>query len=898
MSEISSMLRSQGFDMLLQGHPDGIFVFDLQGRFLECNESLCRLTGYRHDELLQIDFAPVVAPDYLQFTIDRFYAATRGETQPFVTQGIAKDGTRFVVDITNVPLRDDAGAVVAILGIARDVGDFHHALEQLAVRSSISQVAGRVARFAGWSIDVATRELRWSDELFEILGVEPDHVPSLEESFAYYDEPYRSRISDAMYKCIFDGTPFNLELSVRNGSDEKIWANIIGDAARNDDGDVIRVDGAFQDITSLFNERQAMLDSELRVTDTITQIGVPLYFITRDWRLGFVNPAGQALVDMSADELVGRDVTEAFSPHANTLFQQVSEDAMERGIVGSTTAFLDRFQRWFEVTAYPIRDGVILTAIDVTEQMLTKTESYEALRRATFLAQMLDLAQDAMIIHDLNVGITYWNNAAEELYGWTFDEVRFRCPDELIDQDSAEREAAFEAVLSEGFWSDELEQRTRDGRTVTVDARWQLVRDDEGEPVAIFMVNTDLTERKRDSERRVRMQRMESLGTLAGGIAHDLNNVFTPIMMSLDFLTNLETDSAKRDLLASMDKSVKRGAEMIRQVLSFARGVDGVREVLDPLHILQDVRQFCAETLPKNIEVVTIATENLPKILGDPTQLMQVLINLVTNARDAMPDGGRLSLRAYGVALDGKSVQPSLRKLHGEFVVFEVIDNGLGMDAKTLGKIFEPFFTTKELGRGTGLGLSTSRAIVRSHGGAVDYESVPGFGSRFDMYLPSSPNAAVESGLVESPVGPGVIRESVRVLVVDDEEAILNMLQEVLRFDGFKVSVARNGEEALEIVSERDGNFDLVITDMNMPKMTGGTLSKRLHESWPALPIVVMSGLNIEPELQERLDAHDVLYLGKPFTIAKLNTVMTEALDHQRPEPEARAIQPLPTETG
>lgn len=879
MSEISSTLRTQGFDMLLQGHPDGIFVFDLNGRFLQCNDSLCRVTGYSHDELLQLDFAPIVAPDLLQVTIDRFYAATRGETQRYVSEGIAKDGTRFVVDVTNIPLRDDAGVIVAVLGIIRDVGDFHRALNQLAIRSSIAQVAGRGARFAGWSIDVATRELRWSAELFEILGVEPDHVLSLDESLTYYDEPDRSRMTDAMHKCITDGTPFNLELSIRNVNDERRWVNVIGEAVRNDDGDVVRVDGAFQDITMLFNERQAMAESELRVTDTINQIGVPLFFVTRDWRLGFVNPAAQALVDTSAEELVGRDVVDAFSEQASTSFRQVTEDAMDRGLVGSTTAFLDRFQRWFEVTAYPIRDGVILTALDVTEQVMTKTESNNALRRATFLAEMLDLAKDAMIIHDLQVGITYWNNAAEELYGWSFDEVRFRCPDEFIDEDSVEREAAFDVVLREGFWGDELEQRTRDGRTVTVDARWQLVRSDDGEPVAIFMVNTDLTERKRDSERRVRMQRMESLGTLAGGIAHDLNNVFTPIMMSLDFLSNLETDSAKRDLLASMDKSVKRGAEMIRQVLSFARGVDGVREVLDPLDILQDVRQFCAETLPKNIEVVTMAAEHLPKILGDATQLMQVLINLVTNARDAMPDGGRLSLRAYDVSLDGKSVTPSLRKLHGEFVVFEVIDNGLGMDAKTLGKIFEPFFTTKEIGHGTGLGLSTSRAIVRSHGGAVDYESVPGFGSRFDIYLPASPNASVVSGIEEPSEELELNRDSIRVLVVDDEEAILNMLEEVLRFDGFQVDVARNGDEALAMVLQHDASFNLVITDMNMPKMTGAVLAKRLHESWPELPIVVMSGLNIEPVLQERLDAHDVFYLAKPFTIAKLNSVMTEALN-------------------
>lgn len=882
MSEISRMLRSQGFDMLVEGHPDGIFVFDLNGRFVRCNESLSKLTGYSQDELLQIDFAPLVAPESLELTIDHFMAATRGESGRYFTQGVAKGGEDFFVDVTNIPLRNDDGTVVGVVGIARDISDFHRALEQIEVRSSISQIASRVARFAGWSIDVASGELRWSDELFEILGIAPDHAPSFEESLTYYDEPDRSRISAAMALCISEGTPFNLELSIRTASGDLMRANVMAEAARNAEGRVIRVDGAFQDISVWYEERRAMATLEHRVTDTINQIDVPLYFIGHDWRLRFVNPAGQALVKMREEELTGNLVREAFSEQATGAFGQVCVDAMELGVVGSTTAYIDRLQRWIELTAYPARDGVVLTARDVTDQMLTRTANEDALRRATFLAQMLDLAKDAMFIHDLKVGITYWNHAAEELYGWDFEEVQFRVPDQLFDDELTGRPDAYDAVLSDGFWAGELDQRTRDGRTITVDARWQLVRDDFGEPVAIFTVNTDVTERKRDSDRRARMQRMESLGTLAGGIAHDLNNVFTPIMMSLDLLTALESDPTKRDLLASMDKSVKRGAEMIRQVLSFARGVDGVREVLDPLNLLQDVRQFCAETLPKNIEVVTIAMENLPKIVGDQTQLMQVIINLVTNARDAMPDGGRLSLRAYGVQLDGKSVQPSLRKLHGEFAVFEVIDNGVGMDPQTLGRIFEPFFTTKDVGRGTGLGLSTSRAILRSHGGAVDYESVPGFGSRFDIYLPASAHAIVESGLIE--VNPELVvpRESIRVLVVDDEEAILNMLEEVLRFDGFQVDLARNGSEALELVRQREGAFDLVITDMNMPKMTGGELSKRLHASWPALPVVVMSGLNIEPELQERLTANEVLFLGKPFTIAQLNAVIVEALDLTR----------------
>ncbi|MDE3044777.1 MAG: PAS domain S-box protein [Acidobacteriota bacterium] len=870
MTDYQRVLERHGFDVLFRGHPDAIYVFDVAGNFVAGNDALSELTGYTRDELLTSNFLPLVAPESREQTQQLFLAACDGTPQRYTSVGVAKDGRRFHLDVTNLPLRDETGEVVAVLGMARDVTEFHQAVDELAVHSSISQVSSRVARVAGWSIDLDKGELRTSDELFALIGAAPTHAPSLDESMNFYDEPYRSRVTQALRRCQEEGTSVNLEVEVKTAQGQRLRAQLMAEAVRDDAGRVVRIDGVLQDVSAWAREREAFAEIEHRVADTIGQLAVPLYIIGRDWRLAFVNRAGCALVGMSEGDLIGYSITDVFTEQANHAFRGVSQRAMDLGEVGTTTAYLDRFQRWMEVTAYPIRDGVLLTATDVTSRIETQLEVDQAARRAEYLARMLSLAKDAMIIHDLRGGISYWNPAAQHLYGWSSDEVLSKNPTDFLYDDPAYANQAVAMVLRDEYWTGEIEQRTRSGGLVTVDARWQLVHDDGGEPVAIFEVNTDVTERNREIFTRARNQRMESLGTLAGGIAHDLNNIFTPIIMSLELLQGRETDATKRDVLNSIERSVHRGADMVRQVLHFARGVEGTRAAFDPIQVLREVKQFCQEVLPKNIVVVADDSPQLPFVVGDETQIMQVLVNLVTNARDAMPNGGRLTLRASLQHLDGKAVQPSLKTLNGEFVVFEVSDTGIGMDKETMSKIYEPFFTTKDVGHGTGLGLSTSRAIARSHGGVMDVDSLPGFGTRFDLYLPASANATISSPpeLDRARVRGNVQQK--RVLVVDDEEAILMLLQEVMRAEGFSFILARNGTEALDLVIERGEAVDLVITDLNMPKMDGLELVAKLRERRPDLSVIVMSGLATDATTAGRLEKSGAKFLAKPFTVSQL----------------------------
>jgi CheY-like chemotaxis protein len=360
-----------------------------------------------------------------------------------------------------------------------------------------------------------------------------------------------------------------------------------------------------------------------------------------------------------------------------------------------------------------------------------------------------------------------------------------------------------------------------------------------------------------EEERRIRAQRLESLGTLAGGIAHDLNNVLTPILMSVQLLREDEPDPRRRDLLDALDAAAQRGAGMIRQVLSFARGSEGRRTAVDVVALLEEVGRFSREALPSSIELRVDAPARLPAVCGDDTELFQVLVNLVTNARDAMPDGGVLTIRA-AEERDG--------------VRLEVRDSGCGMDEATAGRMLEPFFTTKETG--TGLGLPTSAAIVKAHGGELEVQTSVGGGTAVGFVLPPMPVAEPDQPAEGAPQpGRG---EGRRVLVVDDEAAICELVRQTLDQAGFATEVA-HGAEALEVLAE-GRVFDAVVTDVMMPGVPGDEIARRVADVQPDAAVVLMSGMLPSAGAREVVERDGARFLAKPFTPSALLAALNAAL--------------------
>jgi PAS domain S-box-containing protein len=377
-------------------------------------------------------------------------------------------------------------------------------------------------------------------------------------------------------------------------------------------------------------------------------------------------------------------------------------------------------------------------AMTEAEESSLRKQAEEKIREQ---AALLDLAQDAILVRDLNDRILYWNKSAERLYGWTAAEALGRnVADLFYEGESLALKRAREQVLERGLWIGELEQVTRDGRPITVQSRWTLVRDHSGKPKSKLILNTDVTELKKLEAQFLRAQRFETIGALAGGIAHDLGNMLTPILIGTDALVRDVSAPTHRKMLQTMHSSAKHGLDMIKQILAFARGLGGEPTVLDVRPLLNEMQELARETFPRSITSQARSDAELLPVLGNPTQLRQVLLNLCVNARDAMPAGGVLTLAAENVALENKVTPLQVEPVSGQHVVISVSDTGHGIEPHVLQKIFEPFFTTKEPGKGTGLGLSTVQGIVKSHGGFLDVASQVGKGTTFSIFLPAHQN--------------------------------------------------------------------------------------------------------------------------------------------------------------
>lgn len=511
------------------------------------------------------------------------------------------------------------------------------------------------------------------------------------------------------------------------------------------------------------------------------------------------------------------------------------------------------------------------TVQDITDRRLAELKIAEQ-------AALLDQANDAILVQNLDGTICYWNKSAERIFGWRADNVLGEKAQDMLYRDPSACDDVIEKVRTAGVWAGEMTKRTREGREVLVEGHWTLLKDETGAPKSILIIDTDVTEKKQLEAQYFRAQRLESIGTLAGGIAHDLNNVLGPIIMALDLFKLKLTDPEDQELLDTVEGSARRGADMVRQVLSFARGVEGARLQVQPQQLVKDVERIARDTFSKTISVQTYAPADTWHVTGDATQLHQVLLNLCVNARDAMPEGGQLRLSLENEEIDAHFAAMHHEAEPGKYVVISVADTGCGMPPEVKEKIFEPFFTTKDIGKGRGLGLCTTLAIIKSHNGFITVDSKPGGGTTFRVHLPAAGAecCAAEEGPTRSlPRGRGEL-----ILVIDDEAPVRSITRQTLEAFGYKVLTAADGAEGIAAYAQNMGKISAVLTDMMMPVMDGVAAIRALMRLDPAVQIIAASGLGTKSS--EATAAGDGVrhFLAKPYAAEKLLQTLDEML-HQ-----------------
>jgi two-component system, cell cycle sensor histidine kinase and response regulator CckA len=492
---------------------------------------------------------------------------------------------------------------------------------------------------------------------------------------------------------------------------------------------------------------------------------------------------------------------------------------------------------------------------------------------------LLDLVTDAIVLWSIEGEVKYWNHSAERMYGWQSEHaVGRQIGDFLYHLDDPHYQAAIAQTLDRGEWSGDLQLLTREGKSVIVASHWYLITATTGAPQSILMIDSDITQHKLLERQFLHAQRLENLGALASGIAHDLNNILTPIVAITELLPlrlkNLDERTQK--LLSTLAENSQRGRELVAQILTFARGGDGEHTILQPRHLLAEVMQIARQTFPRSIEVsLQIENSDLWTLSADANQLHQVLINLCVNARDAMPAGGELTIMAENIILSGNYPKLPANASGGAYVAITVADTGVGIEPGLMDLIFEPFFTTKEIGKGTGLGLSIVRTIVDNHHGFVDVSSQIDVGTQFRLYLPATIEASSYAyskmaGERDRSPSPALTGKGQLIMIVDDEPSIREILGTTIESYQYRTITASNSQQAINLYAQHHGDIHVILLDYMMPGGDPTDTIAQFHSIDPNVRAIVMSGLSAREIAAHSHGTKIKAFLAKPFSTQDL----------------------------
>jgi PAS domain S-box-containing protein len=745
-----------------------------------------------------------------------------------------------------------------------------------------------------WEVDSRSGRVSIDQKTIEALGYSPAEVPQTVKDWSGFEHPEdKARVSAAL-EALLRGEidRFCIEKRSRRKDGGWTWSDSRACVAeRTADGVPLRIIGTHIEINERKQAEEALRQSERNYREIYNSANDAIF--VHDPKTGNVLDVNESMLRLygySREEALRLTLEDlGAAPHSEVEARRW----IARAETGEAQVFEWRARKksgqpfWAEVG---LRNAEISGQRRVLAVVRDITERKEAEERIRQQAALLDVSHDAVLVWEVENGVQFMNLAAEQLTGMPLGQGINKPLGLLLRARSeVELQAAMREVIANGNWTGELTLLAADEAPRVVSSRWTLLPNPEGKAASVLITCNDITEKKKLESQYLRIQRLESVGTLASGVAHDLNNILSPVLMGIELLEEkLAKDDEGCGILKMMKDSARRGADTIKQLLTFARGTEAQKGPVQPLHLLKEIVRLLQQTLPKNIQIYTDYSQRTAPVLADPSQLHQVLMNLCVNARDAMPDGGVLFVKLENRRLDVASARIHPKARPQAYVVFKVSDSGIGIAPEILDRIFDPFFTTKPLGKGTGLGLSTVLGIVEDHGGFVLVESKLGRGASFEVFLPASAGGEeAEAGRepLNLPCGHGEM-----VLLVDDELPILQLAGEILLHGGYRVITASNASEALHLYERNYDKIRAVLTDIMMPFGDGRQLITMLYEHDPKLPVIAMSGLATKEFQRETMLRGARAFIRKPFSTDELLRVLADLLGPGQVEVRAQAV--------
>ena len=732
-----------------------------------------------------------------------------------------------------------------------------------------------------WVMDGRSRITFANRKMAEILGYRPQEMIGRRLDSFMFPEDLEDHAAKMAQRA--QGQSERYERRFRGKDGREVWTIVSATALREPDGTFAGSFGMFADITERKRAEQELAQSEETLRGIFDTVQAGIILVDQSGRITFANQRMAQMLGRQTDELIGS----AYLDHLHGSESQQAEENMFQLIRGEIeSVFRERlFQRkdgstfWGHLSGKQLHhpDGSFWALVgviyDVTERKKAENELRESHKR---IKAILDAIPDPVVVYDNQGRAQFVSPAFERTFGWSLAEVQGQCIDFVPEEEREITEAKIKELYEKrGTVTLQTRRLTKGGEVLEVVVSAATIVDEQDQLTGTVVDLRDITRQKQLEVQLRQSQKLEAIGTLAGGIAHDFNNVLAAIMGYAEMSReDLPPGHPVQGSMEQILKASKRARDLVRQILSFSRLTENQRAPVKLAPIIEEGMNLLRSSLPVTIDIKLDIASRDEVVLADGTQIHQILMNLCTNAAQAMEEGGVLELSLARVDLDPGAAQmhPGLKP--GPYLRLRVADTGQGIEPEQLKRIFDPFFTTKDTGKGTGMGLSVVHGIVQDHGGCITVESEVGKGSTFCVFLPVLQGAAPAE-----PEGSGELpRGSESILLVDDEPSLVEVGQRLLERLGYRVTAATSSPEALEIFKRSPHRFDLVITDFTMPKLTGAKLAEELLRIRPGLPIIISTGFSdrINPELAREMGIKSFVY--KPLSAKEMARVIRQAL--------------------